>query len=238
MRTRQLDPTWLPDEPLDENLAIARELAKRSCAPTHGGARCDWYHGLHATLRALGLAATPDRHAAFFAAALRDTAPIDRAPRVLVAGAADTAMAWTVWRTLPAASLRIADRCATPLALTQRAAAPAERTVEVEQVDLTTAQAEQGAHADCDLAATHSLLVVVPPAQREGALRAIAARLRPDGAFVSTARIDPAAAPRLAPERAAEFVERVIAAARGAAAPRALPPCGAGLAEKHRRRKR
>lgn len=219
MRTQLTDPTALPADPLDENVAHARDFAKRLCATTHDRARCDWYHGLHPTLRALGLAATPDRHASFFATALRQAAPNDGAPRVLVAGAADTAMTWTVWRTLPAASLRIVDRCATPLALTQQAAARAQRIVEAEQVDLTMPQAGQGARADCDLAATHSLLVVIAPPHREAALRAIATRLRPGGAFVSTARIDPAASPQLAPERAAAFVQRVIAAARDAMLP-------------------
>jgi len=219
MRTQQPESTALPAEPLAENLAGARELAKRLCAKPPDRPHCDWYHGLHPTLRALGLAATPDRHAAFFETTLRDAAPRDCAPRVLVAGAADTAMAWAVWRALPAASLRVVDRCATPLALIEQAAARAQRDVELEQADLTTPQAEQGARADCDLAATHSLLVVIAPDQREAALRAIAARLRPGGAFVSTARIDPTATPQLAPERATEFVARVLAAARAASLP-------------------
>ena len=208
-------------EPIERNVGLARELAERLCAPDRERKVCGWYHGFYPTLRALGLAATPERHAAFFAAALADATPGSGAPRVLVAGAADTAMPWLVWRTAPDAALRVIDRCATPLALIERAASEAGRVFETEPCDLAGPHALAGARPDFDLAVTHSLLVMIEPSARADALRAIAARLRPGGAFVSTARVDAAAAcasPRLSPERAEALIARILAAAETAPA--------------------
>jgi len=204
-------------EPLAENVALARELAPRLCAATADRESCAWYHGFYPALRMLGMAATPDRHAAFYADALGAAARSAPRLRVLIAGAADTAMLRTVWSAAPTASVRLLDRCATPLALGRRFAARVARSIETEHTDLVAPDAQQQSAAPpCDVAVTHSLLVLLPPATRRIALEAIRARLRPGGVLISTARIDAAAdaaGGRLAPDAARALAERIVEAA-------------------------
>ncbi len=66
---------------------LAQELAPDLCEPTG----CGWYHGTWPTLRALGLVATPYRHAALFDGVLGAAAAAGRGD-VLVCGSADAAM--------------------------------------------------------------------------------------------------------------------------------------------------
>jgi SAM-dependent methyltransferase len=194
----------VPGEDLVANARIALRVAPSLCV--HG---CDWYHGLYPVLRLLGLAATPARHARFFHGAF---AALRGAERLLVAGAADTAMASLAARALPGAAITVLDRCPTPLALCREQAARQGVPLVTEACDLLAPAAPDA--QPFDLACTHSLLGMVPPADRGRAIASLAARLRPGGRLVSTNRIDAGAATsRYDPDAAARFRARVEAGA-------------------------
>jgi SAM-dependent methyltransferase len=189
-------------EDLVANARSALRLAPELCAG------CDWYHGLYPVLRLLGLAATPARHAGFFGRALADE---DGAVRVLVSGAADTAMASLAASALPRAAITVLDRCPTPLALCREQAARGGVALETEACDLLAPAPDA---EPFDVACTHSLLGMVAPAERARAVASLAARLRPGGRLVSTNRIDPASpSHRYDPDSAARFRARVEAGA-------------------------
>jgi SAM-dependent methyltransferase len=218
------------EEPLVQNAGRARQLAGVLCeGGGEGGRSCAWYHGAYPALRLFGLAATPERHAGFYGAALGALAGRPEFARVLVSGAADTAMLAQVLRAAarraaPAAGaapplhIRVVDRCRTPLRLCHGYAAQAGAEIESATLDLLAPPAREPPAEPFDLACTHSLLALVPPPQRPALVAAWRALLRPGGRLVSTVRIDPAPRPpRATPEQAAAFAERARAAAAGAA---------------------
>ncbi len=202
-------------ESLVANATHARAIAASTCAadPVRPGERCAWYHGFYPVLRVLGLAATPDRHGAFFDAALARQAP--RHPRVLVTGAADTAMLARVARAYATAgttaSVHLVDRCPTPLALCARFAAAAQVPLGPEAVDVRDLAGPEA----WDLICTHSFLAQFAPADRDAIVARWRAVLAPGGVVVTTTRLasDPTAAPvRADPEAVAAFRDRVLAA--------------------------
>jgi SAM-dependent methyltransferase len=218
------------DEPLARSAGTAGALARELCAGAgDGGESCAWYHEAYPTLRLLGLAATPERHAAFYRAALGALAGRPGSARVLVSGAADTAMLAQVLRACrpqvlrasrePNARdaplrIRVLDRCPTPLRLCRDYAEEIGVAIETQSLDLLSPAAREPAAEPFDLACTHSLLVLVPPQHRDALVAAWRALLRPGGRLVSTARIDPAPGP---PRAGAEQADAFAARAREAA---------------------
>lgn len=218
------------EEPLVESAWTARQVAQELCeGGGEDGESCAWYHGAYPALRLLGVAATPERHAAFYRETLGTLAGRPDGGRVLVSGAADTALLAQVLRArregAAAAAgaatlrLRVLDRCRTPLRLCRDYAERVGVPIETQQLDLLAPAAREPPAEPSDLACTHSLLVLVPPAQRAELVAAWRALLRPGGRLVSTARIDPAPGPpRASAEQAEAFAARVREAA-GLAAP-------------------
>lgn len=217
------------EEPLVESAWTARQVARELCeGGGEGGESCAWYHGTYPALRLLGLAATPERHAAFYRETLGALAVGPDGGRVLVSGAADTALLALVLRArregAEAAAgaaplrLRVLDRCRTPLRLCRDYAERVGVPIETRQLDLLAPAAREPPAEPFDLACTHSLLVLVPPAQRAELVAAWRALLRPGGRVVSTVRLDPAPGPpRASAEQAEAFAARVRDAAAAAA---------------------
>jgi hypothetical protein len=192
---------------VSEDLVANARTALRA-ARTHCASGCDWYHALYPVLRLLDLAATPQRHAAFFRDALAG------AERVLIAGAADTGVLCQLLASGRPRAIAVIDRCETPLVVCRAHAELAGVPLVSERLDLLEPTARAPGRALFDLVCTHSLLGMVPPAQRVHAAAALCAQLRPGGRLVSTTRIDPAApVARLAAAAAERFCARVEAGA-------------------------
>lgn len=182
-------------EPLERNAETAWRLAPDLCARASDDAPgCAWYHGAYPTLRLLGLVASPERHGRFFADALTRCAQAGDA-RVLVAGAADTAMlalVLTAWARVGAEpQVEMLDRCTTPLALCRDYAERAGTKLETRLLDLLDPRAQEQPAQSFDLICTHSLLAMLAPEVRPRAVAAWRAQLRLGGRVVSTLRIDP-----------------------------------------------
>lgn len=227
-----LSAARLPEEPVEDLMAAARAApaeAAASCRAAPGRDACDWYHGFYPLLRLLGAAASPDRHAAFYAEAL---APLVRgAARVLIPGAADAGMLRSLLAIRRAtgaqARIRVLDRCETPLRLCRRFAEHCGTPIETERFDLLEGPARAEPEPRFDVACTHSLLAFFPPARRRAGIEACRARLRPGGRLVSTARIDPAASDagtRFSASAARAFAARIRDAAAACDATAALAP--------------
>jgi SAM-dependent methyltransferase len=202
---------------------VARDLCEGG---GEGGESCAWYHGAYPALRLLGLAATPERHGAFYRETLGALAGRTDCGRVLVSGAADTALLAQVLRArregakasgAGGAPLRLCvlDRCRTPLRLCRDYAERVGVPIATQRLDLLAGAARELPAEPFDLACTHSLLVLVRPEQRAELVAAWRALLRPGGRLVSTARIDPAPGP---PRASAEQADAFAARARDAAA--------------------
>jgi SAM-dependent methyltransferase len=189
---------------------LARELAGRLCAPTG----CAWYHGTWPTLRALGLVATPHRHAALFDRVLGAAAAAERTD-ALVCGAADAAMVEIVLAAYTSAGVvprvTVLDRCATPVRVATDAAARAGVTVEPWVADVLDADRD-GAF---DVICTHGLLPLQPADVRPQVIARWAALLRPGGVVVTTSSLagPDAADPSVYSVEAVEaFAERAASA--------------------------
>jgi len=103
---------------LEASAPLALRLAPGLCRSDEAsGESCAWLHGFWQCLRLAGLAATPDRHASFYAEALR--AVDATAPGVLVSGAADYCMLACVAHAVQGrgAHVTVIDSCETPLHL-------------------------------------------------------------------------------------------------------------------------
>lgn len=220
-RAHPASPVGVLAEPLEANAATAWRLAPGLCARAPTPERsCAWYHAIYSTLRLLGLAASPERHARFFSDALGRSA-LAGFERVLVSGAADTAM---LAQLLAAYSFRagarplvqVLDRCETPLLLCRDYARLVGWEIETRKLDLLDPHAREQPARAFDLICTHSLLALFPPAAKRGAIAAWRAQLRRGGKVASTLRIDPEAALQGAGrslESTRAFRERVLALA-------------------------
>jgi SAM-dependent methyltransferase len=193
---------------------LARALAPELCAPTG----CSWYHGTWPTLRALGLVATPHRHAALFDGVLGAAAAAGRND-VLVCGAADAAMVEIVLaaykRAGAHARVTVLDRCATPVQVAGEAAGRAGVVVEPWVADILHAD-RAGAF---DVICTHGLLPLQPAEVRPRVIERWASLLRPGGVAVTTSSIagpDVADPSMFDPEAVDAFADRARAAFDGA----------------------
>lgn len=187
-------------EDLAANVRLASAAASACCRSTPDDERCDWYHGFYPLLRRLGAAATPERHADFYARALAPLAGRSGFDRVLIPGAADSGMLKIVLsiqrRAGARASIHVLDRCGTPLVLCRHFAEHWDAKITTEVFDLIGSGPCGDAGPAFDVACTHSLLVFFPPDRRRAGIEACRARLRPGGKLVSTVRIDPTARER------------------------------------------
>lgn len=212
-----------PAEDLVGNTRLALARAPALCRAAPGHEACDWYHGFYPLLRLVGAAATPERHAGFYARALRPLARHGDFDRVLIPGAADSGMLRSVVSIHRAAGaqarIRVLDRCETPLTLCQDFARRCGGRIETQVFDLlggVSPGATRAADRRFDVACTHSLLAFFPPSLRRQGIEACRAWLRPGGRLVTTARIDPAASEagtRFGPAAAPAFAARIRDAA-------------------------
>ena len=219
-------PTSLPptDLLLRESAPLARALADRCCRSQVGHDSCLALHGVWQDLRLLGLAADPDRHAAFFAGELGGAAAEGNSARVLITGSADYGMLATVHAAFHAARMRleptVVDLCATPLMLCSWYGARTGLAVRTVAGDVS----RYIDPAPFDLICTHSLLRYFSAQQRPALLRHWAGLLRPGGRIITVTRLDDAGAPFVSAsaDHAERFVTRVQEAAADAD-PASLP---------------
>lgn len=168
-------------------LEVEQQAAEAwTSAPETCSAGCGWYHRVWPSLRALGLVATPDRHAAFFE---RGLAGAGR--RILVSGAADAAMPEVVVAAVPDAELTVLDRCPTPVELARSWGARRGLTVHGLVADVL----EQPGDGSFDAVATHGLFSLVTARRRSELARAWASWLRRDGVLVTTSSLSPPGTP-------------------------------------------
>lgn len=178
-------------DPLLTTARLARRIAERQCRGTNGGLNCSWYHGLWPYLRILGVAASPERHQDFFFDVLGSLARSGTSTRVLVSGSADHSMlAHTLraYRSCEAApDVTVLDRCETPLSVSSWYA----RSI---GVPISTAASDILSFS-CgvvfDVICTHSFLSQFPAITRPALIDKWRQLLRPDGAVVTTTRINP-----------------------------------------------
>lgn len=175
------------EEPLLESAPVAWRAAPRLCRkdPETGG-DCSWLHRFWQCLRIMGLAATPDRHAAFYRRAFDRVAGANGAPEVLVSGAADYSMLAHVLAAFRSRGVEpavtVTDVCETPLYLCRWYAERVGCVVRTAQHNVL----ELPDTARFDAVCTHSFFGQFPREQRPGLIAAWRRLLRP-GAPVITA---------------------------------------------------
>lgn len=188
-------PLAIEAAPLADMAAFALAEAPARCADDgHGGRLCDWYHGLWPTLRLFGMAATPERHAAFFHDVFSEAANAGGFGRALVCGTADYAMPALVHQVYGQCGrtpdLTVLDLCPTPLALCTRFA----RQVGVSWQTIARDALAPGG-ATYDLICSHSFLSRFDAQTRPLLMTRWHDALRPGGRVVTTTRLDPDWAP-------------------------------------------
>lgn len=165
--------------------AAAPDLCRQS-----GGSSCAPYHGLHPTLRRLRLISEPNENRDFlFPHLAQGLSAVG--PAVLIAGAADEAMAELVVEAAASVGvtpeITVVDRCETPLAVNRRFGEATGLSLETACHDIATFAPERR----YDLIATHSLLPMLPSDRRALTFRRWQALLRPGGRLITVARLRP-----------------------------------------------
>jgi SAM-dependent methyltransferase len=132
--------------------------------------------------------------------------------RVLVAGAADTALLAVVARAAsPGTNIVVLDRCETPLELCRRFARRWSLPIETLHVDLM----DFSSTGRFDVVFAHSLLQFIPDDRREDVLSRLQRSLRPDGRLVlvfrTSARIEAGLLPEYREAYPKNLVERLEA---------------------------
>lgn len=173
-----------------DDAALARRTADATCRTDPAtGETCAWYHGLWQDLRAIGLGSGIAHHPRFFADALAIVAEATRAPRVLVAGAADAAIAAAVFAASDALGLAphvtVLDRCDTPLALNTAFAARAGRPIATIRADVF----EHAPREAYDAIFAHSFVGYFAPRTRRALVAQWASMLRPSGSLAIVNRL-------------------------------------------------
>jgi hypothetical protein len=193
-----------------ESARMAWERAPTTCATGwRGDESCAWYHGFWPTLRVLGLAATPEREAAFFGDAFGECARTGEHDRVVVTGAADQgqlAHVLSAWaRAGRDPELTVLDQCGTPLRLCEWFAGRNNRSVRTIVTDVLRWEPDRA----WDVATSHAFVGMLPHAEKAALVARWAAALRPGGRVITNARIDPAwdaACPGFSAEQVEQFV--------------------------------
>lgn len=177
-------------EPLELSAPLALKMAPTTCRIDPAtGENCAWVHGIWQYLRILGLASTPQHHLEFYRDALASVTGAAGAPRILVSGAADYAMAALVLAAFAARNVRpeitVVDHCDTPLALNRWYAEHVSTNIETRRCDMLEFQSDTAFDAVC----THSFLVHFPPERRARLLSVWRQLLRPGGAVITVSRL-------------------------------------------------
>jgi len=193
-----------------ESARMAWLRAPESCAKGwRSDESCAWYHGFWPMLRVLGLAATPEREADFFAEAFGDAARRGEHDRIVITGAADQGMLAHVlaaWRGAGRSpEVTVLDQCGTPLHLCEWYAGRNGQPIRTEIGDVLHWAPDRS----FDLATSHAFVGMLPHAGKLALVARWAAALRPGGLLITNARIDPAwdaACPGFSPEQVEQFV--------------------------------
>lgn len=196
------------DEILELSAPIAWQMAPKLCRRDPAtGQDCSWLHRFWQCLRLVRLAATPDRHADFYRAAL-DEAAAKGSPRVLVSGAADYAMLALVLDAFRDRGVEphigIIDVCDTPLYLNRWYGDRSGCTVETRRCSLL----EYRGDTPFDVICTHSFFGQFAQEQRPAMLASWRRLLRPGGLVVTTLPLRPGpdeGPNRFSPEQADSF---------------------------------
>jgi hypothetical protein len=175
---------------------LARIAAPLLCPPNRdGGPGCAAYHGLYPLLRVLGIAATPDRHADFYARELGALAARGGFERVLVSGTADQGMLAHVLRAYRGRGiepdLHMLDICPTAAVLCQSYARWVHALVQTHTGDATLWRASE----PFDVVTTHSFIAKFAPSDHKLLFTSWRAALRSGGRLVTTTRIDQESTP-------------------------------------------
>jgi SAM-dependent methyltransferase len=197
-------------EALEESAALAFQLAPRFCRTVDERDSCSWLHGFWPCLRLAGLAATPDRHAAFYGNALGSLG--GSAPRILISGAADHGMLAIVLAALPRARIALIDACYTPLHLNYWYAQRLTAEIETQRCSILDYACLQPFDAIC----THSFFGQFSGADRPRLLAAWHRLLRPGGKVITAHPLRPSGADepnRFSPRQAVLFHQRMSAQA-------------------------
>ena len=180
----------LPHEPLLISAPLAKKAAETLCCRSAED-NCAWYHGYWQYLRILGIVATPERHADFYARALGGLAASGDYRRILISANADYAMLAHLLLAYGEAaknlSITAMDICETPLMLCEWYAERHGIEIETEASDILEWQTEK----QFDLIVTHSFLPMLPAAAREILVGKWHGMLRPGGKIVSCTRLKP-----------------------------------------------
>jgi SAM-dependent methyltransferase len=174
------------EEPLELSAPIASRLARTLCRKDpESGEDCSWLHGFWQYLRLMGIAATPGRHAGFYAGAFDRVAVANAAPRVLVSGAADYSMLAHVLAAFRARRIEpdvtVIDKCDTPIHLNRWYAERVSCAIATQRC----AVAEFAASPGFDLICTHSFFGQFSREQRPDLIAAWRRLLRPGGVVVT-----------------------------------------------------
>lgn len=155
------------------------------------GEDCSWLHGFWQYLRLMGLAAAPERHADFYAGAFDRVADENRAPRVLVSGAADYSMFAHALASFRARGIEpdvtVIDKCDTPIYLNRWYAERMSCKIATHRRTVLEFSASPG----FDLICTHSFFGQFPRGQRPALIAAWRGLLRPGGVVVTANPLRP-----------------------------------------------
>jgi hypothetical protein len=193
------------DEALELSAPLALGLAPRLCRATGSGGTCSWLHAFWPGLRLAGLAATPDRHAAFYGSAL---GALDAGSRVLVSGAADQGMLACALAALPRARITVIDSCDTPLHLNRWYAERARAAIETQRCSVLEYAPAQPFQAIC----THSFFGQFSREERPRLLAAWQRLLQPGGKVITAHPLRPFGAEepnRFTPQQEQAFRSRI-----------------------------
>ncbi len=201
---------------LEASAPLARVLARDLCTTKLGHDSCLALHGVWQDLRRLGLAATPQRHARFFARFLARRRTPGHARRALITGAADSGMLEVLIEAHRSAGLDIeptvVDLCPTPLLLCAWYGTQVGVPVRTRADDLLAVREPEA----FDLVCTHSVLRSFPRAAQAELMARWHELLRPGGSLVTVTRIDgDAGAPAsVSAAQADAFAARAVAEAQ------------------------
>jgi SAM-dependent methyltransferase len=205
------------EEPLLESAPLAAQLAPRLCRmDPETGETCAWYHGFWQYLRLMRLASTPELHADFYRASLNEAAQGVRAPRVLIAGAADYSMLAHVLSAFRGRGIRprvtVTDVCETPLELNRWYARCLRSTIDTLRCDMLHYPGVES----FDILCTDSFLGRFAPAERSRLMATWQRLLRPGGRVITVKRVRPDGgdgATSFTAGQARAFLEKVLQAA-------------------------
>lgn len=220
------------EELLREAAALAYERAPTLCPRDPAAGKCVLSHRIWPALRLLGLAVTPEHHAAFLTRALqRASSRTGSSPRVLLSGASDFALLAIVLGALRARGLsprvKVVDRCDTALLLNRLYAGRTGEAIDTERSDILDYVPKER----FDIICTHGFLSYFPSAQRHGLAAKWLQLLHPGGSaiLVNRLRPAPARASGFAPGDSARYVAEVER--RAASLDRPLPMATQELAK-------